>query len=210
MNTLDSSLKCHCCKDCTLCYTKEENIKKQIQLAFKLIFELQPDRERLMNPIPETFNPFWNHPYNVLKKVIQLGSSDKETLIAAVLHDVLEDTDCPEEEIGEIFGQEVLEIVKTVSKPKNYTKKDSGKYYSGIYKHEDEGIRQKACCIKIADRIDNLSEATIVADHSFTKEYFLETKKYFPKIAKVINREKEFNEFLKNIDVLVEKMTERE
>ncbi len=176
---------------------------KQIASAFKLIFELQPDRERLMNPVPNTFNPFWNHPFNVLKNVLQLGFSDKSTLLAAILHDVLEDTDLPEEEIRIKYGKEVLDIVKAVSKPKDYTKEKAENYYKGIYTHKNEEIRKKACAVKIADRMDNLSESAIISNCEFAKEYLEETKKYYPKIAKVIKKEKLFKEFLKEIEIVI-------
>ncbi len=176
---------------------------KQIASAFKLISELQPNRERLMNPVPNTFNPFWNHPYNVLKNVIQLGFSDKNTLLAAILHDVLEDTDLPEEKIESEYGKEVLDIVKTVSKPKNYTKESAENYYKGIYGHKNKAIRKKACAIKIADRMDNLSEASIISSYEFAKGYLEETKEHYPKIAKVIKKEKLFKTFLKEIEILI-------
>jgi (p)ppGpp synthase/HD superfamily hydrolase len=181
----------------------KKNIKKKIQTAFKLIHELEPKKGRLMNPVPKSFNPFWNHPYNVLKNVIQLGCSDEDTLISAILHDVLEDTNYPPKKLEEEFGVNVLEIVKAISKSKNYTKANSHIYYKGIYEHPDLEIREKACFIKFADRMDNLSEAVIITDNDFVKQYFEETKKYFPKIAKVIGKEQELKIFLKHVEILM-------
>ncbi len=185
----------------------EKNINEKIRKAFQLIYELEPERERLMNPVPNTFNPFWNHPYNVLKNVIQLGCSDEETLISAILHDVLEDTNYPSEKLEKEFGGSVLKIVKTISKSKDYSKENAHIYYNGISEHPDLEIRKKACFIKFADRIDNLSEAVIVADNDFVKKYFEETKKHFSKIAEVIKKGKELETFLKNVETLMKNKT---
>jgi len=66
-------------------------IDSKIKSAFDLVLKLQPDRPRLLTPIPQSFIPFWEHSYNVLKNVLQMGFSEEETILASILHDVLED-----------------------------------------------------------------------------------------------------------------------
>lgn len=44
-------------------------------------------------------------------------TSDENTLVAALLHDTLEDTDYTYEELVEDFGEEVATLVKTVTEP---------------------------------------------------------------------------------------------
>lgn len=58
--------------------------------------------------------PYIGHLMAVCALVIQAGGEEDEA-IAALLHDALEDTDFPAEEIRERFGDRVLEIVRGCS-----------------------------------------------------------------------------------------------
>lgn len=59
--------------------------------------------------------PYIIHPCEVAKILINL-KADKNTIIAAFLHDVLEDTDTPPEVIEEKFSKDVLTLVQGVTK----------------------------------------------------------------------------------------------
>src|SRR5574344_1364892 len=59
--------------------------------------------------------PYIIHPVEVCKILIDL-KADTNTLIAALLHDILEDTDTKPEEIEERFGNDVLTLVQGVTK----------------------------------------------------------------------------------------------
>ena len=55
------------------------------------------------------------HPMAVADLIVDMGM-DAQTVQAAFLHDVLEDTDCTREEMEEQFGKEVVELVEGVTK----------------------------------------------------------------------------------------------
>ena len=59
--------------------------------------------------------PYIIHPCEVAKILVGL-EVDTHTLIAAFLHDILEDTDTPPETIQEMFGDDVLNLVQGVTK----------------------------------------------------------------------------------------------
>lgn len=59
--------------------------------------------------------PYIIHPIEVVKILIGLRA-DVHTLIAGFLHDILEDTDTKPEEIKELFGEDVLNLVQGVTK----------------------------------------------------------------------------------------------
>lgn len=168
------------------------NIDPLFSKAFNLVYSLQKDRPNLLTPLPEVFTPFFNHPYRVMKQVLVLGCSDKETLIASILHDVLEDTSYSEKQMKKEFGDTVTEIVKTVTKPKDYSSSNANLYYQNIYNHKNKKIRIAACFIKLADRIDNLLSSSITSDRNLTENYIIETEKYFKEIATVIDRKEQF------------------
>ena len=59
--------------------------------------------------------PYFIHPCAVAEILIDLGL-DAATIAAALLHDVIEDTDVTAEDIKKEFGEEVLTLVASVTK----------------------------------------------------------------------------------------------
>ncbi|WP_419481445.1 RelA/SpoT family protein [Dokdonella sp.] len=59
--------------------------------------------------------PYITHPVAVARILAELGM-DAETIIAAILHDTLEDTELSADEIGAQFGSTVVELVDGVTK----------------------------------------------------------------------------------------------
>lgn len=76
---------------------------------------------------------------------------DTELLIAAVLHDTLEDTDTTYEELKEAFSKPIADLVAEVSHPKNYNKEQKLEFYKKL-----RTITPKAKILKLADFVDNL------------------------------------------------------
>ncbi|SFE79571.1 HD domain-containing protein [Paenibacillus catalpae] len=63
-----------------------------------------------------THTPYISHPFAVAMLLSSYNCSEK-AIIAALLHDVLEDTDIAEQQITDQFGPEVTSIVKACSEP---------------------------------------------------------------------------------------------
>jgi len=60
--------------------------------------------------------PYINHPVAVARMIAETGGVlDTTTLVAAVLHDTVEDTDATPEEIERAFGPEVRAVVEEVT-----------------------------------------------------------------------------------------------
>lgn len=76
---------------------------------------------------------------------------DPELLIAAILHDVLEDTATTYEELAEAFSKSVADLVQEVSHPPKYNKVQQVEYYEHL-----NHISPKAKIIKLADFAANL------------------------------------------------------
>lgn len=100
--------------------------------------------------------PYFAHVLAVAKNTAILGM-DVETIVGALLHDTLEDTEATEEEIKEQFGEKILFVVKGVTK--------LGKVkYRGQERHV-ESMRKffialaedlRVLIIKLADRLHNV------------------------------------------------------
>jgi (p)ppGpp synthase/HD superfamily hydrolase len=96
--------------------------------------------------------PYITHPERVAQLVADAGF-DKVTIAAAWLHDVLEDTDVTEQEVGKL-SPELLEIVKAETE-------DSTLSWIERKKSRTDSLRtasDKAKAVACADRIDNLSD----------------------------------------------------
>lgn len=65
---------------------------------------------------------FGGHLFKVLRLVQEKYAGDEVMEVVAVLHDILEDTACPESEVAK-FGSEVLEAVKLLTKKKEDSRK---------------------------------------------------------------------------------------
>jgi len=85
-----------------------------------------------------------------------------ESFVAVWLHDVLEDTDAQEDEIRQLFGDKVTNIVKCLTKdvPLDYDK----------YIHRIQ-VFHAAYVIKIADTLANLDVSVIKPEPGRIKKY---------------------------------------
>src|SRR3989338_4085411 len=60
-------------------------------------------------------DPYFIHPFETAKILAWLGM-DVQTIVAGLLHDVLEDTKITEEEIRNEFGEDILFLINGVTK----------------------------------------------------------------------------------------------
>ena len=108
------------------------------------------------------------HPIAVSEIVKSMGF-DENCQIAALFHDLLEDTDATEEEILKLGNPEILEAVKLLTKEKGY---DMSEYIGAIRKNP------MAFAVKAADRLHNL-QCAVVTDEEFKRKYILETVDWY-------------------------------
>ncbi len=108
---------------------------------------------------------YFIHPYETAKILGELRMSPI-TIAAGLLHDSLEDADIKEEEIKDLFGEEILFLVKGVTK--------LGKLkYRGAERH-NESLRKlfvavsqdiRVVIIKLADRLHNMRTIEYIPQH---------------------------------------------
>lgn len=97
------------------------------------------------------------HPLNVAIILTEIYA-DKETIIAALLHDVIEDCDVEKEEIDEKFGKEVGRLVYGVSKLGRIHFSTENEYLIDYYKKIIVGMSEdvRVIIVKLADRLHNM------------------------------------------------------
>jgi len=99
--------------------------------------------------------PYINHPVDVANLLAStIPDTDYNLLIAAILHDTLEDTKTSNAEIEELFGKEVLDIVLEVTDDMSLSKaiRKSKQIEKAPF------ISPKAKLIKIADKACNIRD----------------------------------------------------
>ena len=108
------------------------------------------------------------HPIAV-REIVKNQGLDENCQIAALFHDLLEDTDATEEEILKYGNEEILEAVNLLTKKKGY---DMAEYISKIKSNPI------AFAVKAADRLHNL-QCALVTDEEFKRKYILETVDWY-------------------------------
>ena len=124
---------------------------KQIMKAYNFAFEKHKDQKR------GSGEPYIIHPVNVAYILAEIGL-DEATLCAALLHDVVEDTEVTYEDLVNIFGKEIADMVQGVTKLGNIqfatVEETQVENYRRMFLAMGKDIR--VILIKLADRLHNM------------------------------------------------------
>lgn len=132
----------------------EELIRKAFQLSY----------ESHKNDFRASGEPYFNHPYEVAMIVAREIPLDDISVVSALLHDVVEDSDISLDFVAKEFGNEVAEIVDGVTK------------IGGVFKEQEilkaENYRKlllsmikdvRVILVKFADRLHNMRTLEFVS-----------------------------------------------
>ena len=144
--------------------------------------------------------PYINHPLEVANLLANVGGvEDYDVLIAAVLHDTIEDTKTTPEEITELFGETVCGYVLEVTDDKNLPKAERKQLQIEHAPHLSTGAK----LIKLGDKISNITDVMNNPPAGWSKE---RRSEYIEWGEKVINGLRGTNENLeKHFDELIQK-----
>ncbi|MGB3454055.1 MAG: bifunctional (p)ppGpp synthetase/guanosine-3',5'-bis(diphosphate) 3'-pyrophosphohydrolase [Moheibacter sp.] len=129
--------------------TKED--KKLIRRAFDLAAEAHKDQRR------KTGEPYIFHPIAVAKIVANEIGLGATSIAAALLHDVVEDTNYTLDDIKELFGEKIAKIIDGLTKISILNRQDvsiQSENYKKLLLTLSEDVR--VILIKIADRLHNM------------------------------------------------------
>lgn len=104
----------------------------------------------------KTGEPFVSHPLEVARIVNGLGL-DEVSIISALLHDVVEDTEIPLEDIRKIFGPEVEMLVDGLTKITSFGRKKEDANIDALRKVLLASAKDiRVLIIKLCDRLHNM------------------------------------------------------
>ncbi len=137
--------------------------------------------------------PYINHLIEVTELVAAVGKITDETiLLAAVLHDTLEDTDTTREELDELFGAGVRRLVEEVTDDKSLPKEERKRLQIAHAPH----LSKRARPIKIADKISNVRAVTHTPPATWSHE---RKREYLDWTERVIDGLRGFNPALEKL-----------
>ncbi len=140
----------------------KKNLPKVNEALITKAFEVSLEAHK--NDLRASGEPYFTHPYEVAMVVADEFPLDDVTIISALLHDVIEDTEYGFDFISREFGREVAEIVDGVTK------------ISGIFRGQEitkaENYRKlllsmvkdvRVILVKFADRLHNMRTLEFVS-----------------------------------------------
>lgn len=148
-----------------------DTINKIIQAAAFAADKHRNQRRKGNNDIP-----YINHPLKVASLLGECGENDADLLLAAILHDTLEDTETTSAELCSLFGTTVTKLVEEVSDEKDQPYMVR-KQYQIDHAHL---LSNNAKKIKLADKTCNMRDIlTYPLDWTTERklEYFLWAEK---------------------------------
>ncbi|MDR9413264.1 MAG: RelA/SpoT family protein [Spiribacter salinus] len=124
---------------------------QQVYKAYQFGAEAHSGQRRLSG------EPYITHPLAVARTLGEMGL-DAESLCAAILHDVIEDTPTAKAEIAEAFGPEVAQLVDGVSKLTQINFRSKAEAQAENFRKMVLAMSQdiRVILIKLADRLHNM------------------------------------------------------
>lgn len=151
--------------------------EEKISRAFEYCVTMHAGQKRWTN------EEYYIHPVSVAKILVSLGM-DTESIVAALLHDVVEDTEATLDDIKRLFGSEVALIVDGVTKIGKIS-------INSKEQQQAESLRKmliamgkdiRVIIIKLADRLHNMRTLDAIPEGK-QREKSLETLEIYAPIA---------------------------
>lgn len=118
--------------------------------------------------------PYVTHALAVMNLLVDVGVQDGAMLQAALLHDVVENSDHSVTEIRDRFGPAVAALVAELTRPPE-THRDRA-----AFKRYLDALSPRARVIKLANRVDNARGLMLIDDdHAFVERHLEETHALF-------------------------------
>ena len=135
------------------------------------------DKHRNQRRRDSAKSPYINHPIEVAELLWKIGGvRDTNVLLAAILHDTVEDTDTRPEELSDRFGEEVRSLVMEVTDDKSLPKAKRKSLQIETAPYKSYGAK----LIKLADKSCNVRNLISMPPEDWSlerrREYLLWTE----------------------------------
>jgi guanosine-3',5'-bis(diphosphate) 3'-pyrophosphohydrolase len=169
-----------------------DDCKRQIRVLFAAL-KFAAEKHRNQRRKDRDASPYINHPIDICHTLCGCCDAlDPDVLVAAILHDTIEDTDTTPEEIRTLFGERVLKLVLEVTDDKTLPKEARKDLQVKTARFKSGGARQ----IRIADKISNVTDIINTPPAGWSRERKIEYLKW---TEMVIDELKGTNECLERL-----------
>ena len=143
--------------------------------------------------------PYVNHPIEVAKILSEI-KLDTSSIIAGLMHDIVEDTNISLSEIRKSFGDEVSVLVDGLTKINSFSLKVNklklGENYRKLLIASTQDLR--VILIKLADRLHNMKTLSFLSDHHKKLRISIETLEVYAPLAQRLGM-RDWQEQLENL-----------
>ncbi|MFA6307142.1 MAG: HD domain-containing protein [Patescibacteria group bacterium] len=129
----------------------DKNSNNVIEKAVRVSVIAHKDQTRKGDSLPYII-----HPFMVALKLAKYNFPDV-VIAAALAHDILEDTEFPEDKLKDELGEEVLKIIRAVTNDESLPWEEKKKKYVETVRDGSEGAK----AVAVADKIHNLESLLI-------------------------------------------------
>jgi guanosine-3',5'-bis(diphosphate) 3'-pyrophosphohydrolase len=140
-------------------------------------------------------DPYFSHPLEVAG-ILTNYKLDSKSIITALLHDTIEDTDVTSEDIEDQFGNEIAHLVKGVTKLTKIElqseQSDQAENFRKLVLAMSEDIR--VLLVKLADRLHNMRTLQFIENTEKRRRISLETMEIFAPLAERMGMQEMKNE----------------
>lgn len=164
--------------------TQQKLIIEALELAEKYHAGQQRDGEQVID------GGYVIHCVRAALWLVQNGVMNVDSIIAALLHDTLEDTTLTPDSIKKKFGAEVLQLVQAVTRPRPENETEEAKTISKS-KHSTiiRGANKSVRMLKTADQLDNLRSWQYHSANFFKfPRWIKEVETFTAPIARTVNQ----------------------
>ena len=140
-------------------YASPQPLPKVMSPDFLRALSFAAEKHRNQRRKDSGQTPYINHPIAVADILLnEAGVVDEVVLMAALLHDTVEDTDTTFDELEQHFGAVVRDVVAEVTDDKSLPKAERKQ----LQIEHAAGLSDRAKLVKLADKISNVRD-TVVA-----------------------------------------------
>ncbi|SVB93907.1 uncharacterized protein METZ01_LOCUS246761, partial [marine metagenome] len=140
-------------------------------------------------------DPYFSHPLEVAG-ILTNYKLDSKSIITALLHDTIEDTDVTSEDIEDQFGNEIAHLVEGVTKLTKIelqsAQSDQAENFRKLVLAMSEDIR--VLLVKLADRLHNMRTLQFIENTEKRRRISLETMEIFAPLAERMGMQEMKNE----------------
>ncbi|MBU2445128.1 MAG: bifunctional (p)ppGpp synthetase/guanosine-3',5'-bis(diphosphate) 3'-pyrophosphohydrolase [Bacteroidetes bacterium] len=140
----------------------QKNLRSVDERLIKKAFEFSIEAHK--NDLRASGEPYFDHPFGVAMIIVEEIPLDDHSVVAALLHDVLEDTEFAPEDLAKEFNPTIAEIVDGVSKMGGVIKEHDASQAENYRKLLLSMVKDiRVILVKFADRLHNMRTLEFVS-----------------------------------------------